>query len=109
MNFDFNEDQRALADTVQRFVARDYGFEKRRAILASPAGWSREVWQGLADLGVLAVTIDEGYGGLGYGSQETGLVMSAFGAGLLPSLPATALALMGISGGAYVGFKFAAR
>jgi alkylation response protein AidB-like acyl-CoA dehydrogenase len=83
MNFDFNEDQRALQDTVQRFVARDYTFEKRRAILESPAGWSREVWQGLADLGVLALNIDEDYGGLGYGPQETGLVMGAFGAGLL--------------------------
>ncbi len=83
MNFDFNEDQRALQDTVQRFVARDYTFEKRRAILESPAGWSREVWQGLADLGVLALNIDEDHGGLGYGPQETGLVMAAFGAGLL--------------------------
>ncbi len=94
MNFEFNEDQRALADTVRRFVARDYGFERRRAILASPAGWSREVWQGLADLGVLAVNIDEDYGGLSYGPQETGLVMGAFGAGLLlePYLAAAVIA-----------------
>ena len=83
MNFDFTEDQRALADTVQRFVARDYTFEKRRAILDSTAGWSREVWQALADLGVLALNIDEDYGGLGYDPQETGLVMGAFGPGLL--------------------------
>jgi alkylation response protein AidB-like acyl-CoA dehydrogenase len=83
MNFDFNEDQRALADTVQRFVAKEYSFEKRRAIRDSNAGWSREVWQALADLGVLALNIDEDYGGLGYGPQETGLVMHAFGAGLL--------------------------
>ena len=83
MNFDFNEEQRALADTVQRFVARDYTFEARRGILDSGAGWSREVWKALADLGVLAVNIDEDHGGLGYGPLETGLVMSAFGAGLL--------------------------
>jgi alkylation response protein AidB-like acyl-CoA dehydrogenase len=83
MNFDFTEDQRALQDTVQRFVARDYNFEKRRAILESPPGWSREVWQALAGLGVLALAIDEDHGGLGYGPQETGLVMAAFGAGLL--------------------------
>jgi hypothetical protein len=83
MNFDFNEDQRALTDTVQRFVARDYTFEKRRAIRDADPGWSREVWQALADLGVLALNIDEDYGGLGYGPQETGLVMGAFGAGLL--------------------------
>ncbi|KAF0166242.1 MAG: hypothetical protein FD157_861 [Rhodocyclaceae bacterium] len=83
MNFDFNEEQRALADTVQRFIARDYSFEKRRAIRDSGAGWSRDVWQALADLGVLALNIDEEHGGLGYGPQETGLVMAAFGAGLL--------------------------
>ena len=83
MNFDFNEEQVALADTVQRFVARDYTFEQRRAIRDAEPGWSREVWQGLADLGVLALNIDEDYGGLGYGPQETGLVMGAFGAGLL--------------------------
>ena len=94
MNFDFNEDQRALADTVQRFVAKDYTFEKRRAILDSAAGWSREVWQALADLGVLALNVDEDHGGLNYGPQETGLVMSAFGAGLLlePFLAAAVIA-----------------
>jgi alkylation response protein AidB-like acyl-CoA dehydrogenase len=83
MNCDFTEDQRALADTVQRFVARDYTFEKRRAIRDAESGWSRAVWQALADLGVLAINIDEDYGGLGYGPQETGLVMGAFGPGLL--------------------------
>jgi alkylation response protein AidB-like acyl-CoA dehydrogenase len=83
MNFDFNEEQRALAETVQRFVAKDYTFDKRRAIRDSSAGWSREVWQALADLGVLALNIGEEHGGLGYGPQEIGLVMGAFGAGLL--------------------------
>ena len=94
MNFDFNEDQRALADTVQRFVAKDYTFEKRRAILESAPGWSREVWQALADLGVLAINVDEDHGGLGCGPQETGLVMSAVGRGLLlePYLAAAVIA-----------------
>lgn len=94
MNFDFTEEQVALADTVQRFVARDYTFEKRRAIRDAAPGWSREVWQGLADLGVLALNIDEDYGGLGYGPQETGLVMAACGAGLLlePYLAAAVIA-----------------
>jgi alkylation response protein AidB-like acyl-CoA dehydrogenase len=83
MNFDFSEEQVALQDTVQRFVAKDYTFETRRAILDSAAGWSRKVWQALADLGVLALNVDEEHGGLGYGPLETGLVMKAFGAGLL--------------------------
>ena len=83
MDFSFNEEQRALQDTVQRYMARDYGFEKRRAILAAEPGWSREVWGQLADLGVLAVNIPEAHGGLGYGPVETMLVMNALGNGML--------------------------
>jgi alkylation response protein AidB-like acyl-CoA dehydrogenase len=94
MNFDFTEEQLALQDTVRRFVARDYSFEKRRAIRDAAPGWSREVWQALADLGVLAINIDEEHGGLGYGPQETGLVMGALGSGLLlePYLAAAVVA-----------------
>jgi hypothetical protein len=47
MNFDFDEEQRALADTVQRFIGKDYTFETRRTIRDSAPGWSREVWQAL--------------------------------------------------------------
>lgn len=83
MDFSFNEEQRALEDTVRRFVAKDYTFEARRKIRDAAPGWSREVWQSLADIGVLAVNVPEEHGGLGYGAVETGLVMGAFGAGLL--------------------------
>jgi alkylation response protein AidB-like acyl-CoA dehydrogenase len=58
-------------------VQRDYSFERRRGIIASPEGWSTEVWQGLADLGVLAMNIPEAHGGLGYGPIETLLAMQA--------------------------------
>ena len=94
MNFAFSEEQLALQDTVQRFVARDYRFETRRAIRDSAHGWSREVWQTLADLGVLAINIDEEHGGLGYGALECGLVMQAFGPVLLlePYLAAAVIA-----------------
>ena len=30
MNFDYNEEQQLLADSVRRFLAKDYEFEKRR-------------------------------------------------------------------------------
>ncbi len=83
MNFDFTDEQIALQDTVQRFVAKDYRFETRRAIRDSASGWSREVWNALTKLGVLAINIDEEHGGLGFGTLESGLVMQAFGAGLL--------------------------
>ena len=94
MDFEFSEEQRQLEDTVRRFVERDYGFERRRAIKDSPAGWSREAWQALADLGVLALNVPEAHGGLGCGPLETMLAMNAFGAGMLlePYLESAVLA-----------------
>ena len=82
MEFDFSEEQRALADTVRRFVARDYGFERRRAIAADAGGWSREAWRTLAEIGVTAINVPEAHGGLGYGAVEAGLVAGILGPAL---------------------------
>lgn len=83
MRFTFTEEQRLLEDSVRRFVTRDYTFEKRRAILASPQGWSRAVWQALAELGLLALNVPEEQGGLDAGAVETMLVMDAMGQGMV--------------------------
>ncbi|WP_119155117.1 acyl-CoA dehydrogenase family protein [Caldimonas tepidiphila] len=83
MDFSYSEEQQQLQDAVTRFVQGDYGFERRKQIVASPEGFSREVWSGLADLGVLAMTVPEAHGGLGYGAVETQLAMQAMGPALL--------------------------
>jgi hypothetical protein len=93
MDFNFTEEQQLLADTVQRFVREHYSFEARREILKSEQGWSREVWQSIAGLGLTALNVPEEHGGLGAGPVETMLAMNAFGEGLLlePFLPAAVL------------------
>lgn len=83
MNFTFSDEQQLLADTVQRFVREHYSFESRREILSSKEGWSREIWQELANLGLTALNIPEEQGGLGSGPVETMLVMNALGSGLM--------------------------
>ena len=83
MNFTFTEEQRLLEDTVRRFVTRDYTFEKRRDIIASRSGWSRDVWRLFADLGLLALNVPEEHGGLNAGPVETMLVMNALGHGIV--------------------------
>src|SRR5688500_5836647 len=83
MDFNFTDEQQLLADTVKRFVRDDYAFEKRREILRSPEGWSREVWGALADLGLTALNVPEAHGGLNAGAVDTMLVMNALGEGLL--------------------------
>ncbi|MEY4563353.1 MAG: hypothetical protein RLZZ618_2630 [Pseudomonadota bacterium] len=83
MDFSFSEEQQQLQDAITRFVQGDYTFERRHGILKSTEGWSREVWKGLADLGVLAMLIPEDDGGLGYGPVETQLAFQALGPALL--------------------------
>lgn len=83
MDFNFTQEQQLLADTVQRLVREQYSFEARRAILQSPAGWSREVWQTLAGLGLTALNVPEAHGGLNAGPVDTLLVMNKLGECLL--------------------------
>jgi alkylation response protein AidB-like acyl-CoA dehydrogenase len=83
MDFNLTDEQRLLGDTVQRFLAKEYGFEARRKILQSEAGWSRETWGKLAELGLLALQVPEEHGGMAPASVETLLTMGAFGKGLL--------------------------
>ncbi|WP_394777999.1 acyl-CoA dehydrogenase family protein [Undibacterium sp.] len=94
MDFSFSEEQQMLLDTTQRFITKEYGFEARQTYRQQPDGFSREIWQGFADLGLLAINVSEEHGGLGGGPLETMLVMSALGAGLVlePYLASAVLA-----------------
>jgi alkylation response protein AidB-like acyl-CoA dehydrogenase len=83
MNFEFSDEQRQLHDTVDRYLAEQYTFEKFRAINASPVGWDKAAWAGLADLGVLALNVPVAQGGLGFGPLETLSVMGVCGRSLL--------------------------
>ncbi|HYQ80059.1 MAG TPA: acyl-CoA dehydrogenase [Anaeromyxobacteraceae bacterium] len=94
MDLSFTPEQELLADQVRRFLADRYGFEARRAILRSKEGWSREVWAGLAEMGLLGLQIPEAHGGMGPAPVETLIGMTAFGRSLLlePYLSSAVLA-----------------
>ncbi len=93
MDFAFTDEQKLLADSVARFVTKDYPFEARRKLMASDEGWSRETWKSLAELGWLAAPFSEAQGGLGGGPVEATIVMEGFGKGLVlePYLPTVVL------------------
>ncbi|HEY8555006.1 MAG TPA: acyl-CoA dehydrogenase [Burkholderiales bacterium] len=93
MDFNFTEEQTALQDTLRRFIAKEYGFERRREIACSAEGFSRDAWRQYAEFGVLGLPFPEAYGGLGGSSVDTMIVMEAFGAGLVlePYLPTVVL------------------
>ncbi len=83
MNFDYSDEQQLLADTLKRFLATHYTFEARAKIAASEAGYSEEVWAGLAEMGLLGLPYDPKYGGFGGNAVDVMIVMEAIGEGLV--------------------------
>ncbi len=83
MDFDLNDDQRLLKDSVDRLIADKYGFDQRRSYMAEPGGWSRAVWAQFAELGLLGLLLAEEHGGFGGGPVEAMIVAEAFGRGLV--------------------------
>ena len=83
MNFDYNEEQQLLADSVRRFLAKDYGFEARKKIVASKDGWSPAVWAQLTEMGLMGLPFSPDYGGFGGGAIDLMGVMEAAGDAML--------------------------
>src|SRR6476646_7185643 len=83
MNFDASEEQRLFAASIARFVERGYTFEIRRRIVASPDGFSPDVWRTMAELGLLGLPLPSAYGGLGGGAVDAMSLMDAIGAALI--------------------------
>ncbi|MBX3531463.1 MAG: acyl-CoA dehydrogenase family protein [Rhizobiaceae bacterium] len=79
MDFDLSEEQSLLKDSIERLLKDRYGFEQRKAVLASAEGYSAEMWRGFAEMGLTALPFAEADGGLGGGPVETAIVMEALG------------------------------
>jgi len=83
MDFNYSNEQIALQETLQRFIGRDYGFERRRELARSTLGFSAEAWAQYAELGLLSLPFPEEFGGLGGNAVDIMLVMELVGRGLL--------------------------
>jgi alkylation response protein AidB-like acyl-CoA dehydrogenase len=83
VNFDYTEEQQLLANSVQQFIAREYTFEARQAIVESEPGYSEQVWSSLATMGLLGLPFSSQVGGFGGGAVDLMPVMAAIGEGLL--------------------------
>ncbi|WP_025127935.1 acyl-CoA dehydrogenase family protein [Pseudomonas sp. PH1b] len=83
MNFEHSAERRMLADSLNRFIAQQYNLDKRLQSLATDLGYNPEIWQQLADLGVIGALFSEADGGFGGGGFDLALVFEALGRGLL--------------------------
>ena len=83
MDFRLTEEQLALQETLRRFIAKDYDFERRRSLAHSPLGYSAQAWAQYAELGLLGLPYPEEFGGLGGSAVDIMAVMELVGQGLL--------------------------
>jgi alkylation response protein AidB-like acyl-CoA dehydrogenase len=83
MDFNFKEEQLQLADALKRWIARDYTFDARRAIVGSPGGTSDAAWATLAELGLTALPLPEAHGGFDGDAVDMFVVMQELGRGLV--------------------------
>jgi alkylation response protein AidB-like acyl-CoA dehydrogenase len=80
MDFTYTETQDMIRDTLARFLADTYGFEKRQKMISSSAGRDPAIWRSLAsELGLIGASFPERYGGLGGGALENALIMEELG------------------------------
>lgn len=94
MDLNLSDEQRLLRESADRFVAESYDADHRRKMANDPLGFSPSVWKQFAELGWLALPLPEEFGGLGGGAVEIGILMEAFGRGLV-SEPYVATAVLG--------------
>jgi alkylation response protein AidB-like acyl-CoA dehydrogenase len=82
MNFDYNEQQQLLADSVRRYLQDKYTFEARKKIV-SGEGWSAQAWAQFAEMGLMGLPLSTDHGGFGGGAVDLMGVMEAFGEALV--------------------------
>ena len=70
MDFELNDEQRQLSDSLERLLTQQYGIEQRKAIIESQGGFSQAVWSKLADLGILSLPVSEAGVGFGGGAVD---------------------------------------
>ena len=91
MDFDLTEEQQLLRDVTREVLSRSYDITRYNEIIGGELGWSREVWNQFADVGLL---------GLGFDPTEAGqievmVIMTELGRRLAPEPVAQAALIPG--------------
>jgi alkylation response protein AidB-like acyl-CoA dehydrogenase len=82
MDFSLGTERELLANSLGRYLADKFDSEARLKALASPEGWSREVYDGLVQLGAIGALFTEETGGYGGSAFDIGVVFGEIGKGL---------------------------
>lgn len=94
MDFSLNDIQEMMRESASKFIQKEYDFETRRKLSKSEMGYSQKNWELFAELGWLALPVDEDFGGIGGSVLDTIILQEELGKGLVVE-PYFATALLG--------------
>ena len=79
MNFELTEERQMLQDTLRRFLRDNYDTATRNRIIDSETGMSANIWNQLAELGVIGALFTEEQGGFGGRGFDIAVVFEELG------------------------------
>jgi alkylation response protein AidB-like acyl-CoA dehydrogenase len=97
MDFELNEDQQMLAQTVADFTKKESPVERYRKMRDSDLGWDPKVWKHMGELGWLSVPFPESVGGYGGSFVECALILEQLGKSLVPEPYLASVVLGGLT------------
>jgi alkylation response protein AidB-like acyl-CoA dehydrogenase len=103
MNLAFDEQQEMMRKSLKSFLEKHYPVSKAREFMESDKEEDRELWQGIADLGITGILVDEEFGGLGLSLIDQLVIQEEVGRYLTPApikVNAVATSLLNKSGNA---------
>lgn len=94
MDFDLTEEQTLLRNMIEKYTSSHYDPMKRLTYVQKKHGFCEKNWKILADMGMLAFSLKEEWGGYGQSNVELITIMEIFGrsAATDPIIPVVLLA-----------------
>ena len=85
MNFGFTEEQDLLRAELRKFLDQNASLERVREIVESESGMDAALWNRMAELGWVGLTMPEEHGGVGLDLETLLVVLEETGRSLFPS------------------------
>ena len=85
MNFDFNDEQRAIKEAAREMLASRYPLAEVRRLAEDERGFTDEQWAQLTELGWPGIFVPERLGGQGLGIVELVILQEELGYALAPT------------------------
>lgn len=84
MEFGLSQEQRLLQESLHGYLAEQVSLDRVRKFATTDDARARDLEQGLAQLGIPALLIDEAHGGVGLGALDACVVAEALGYAVAP-------------------------